>query len=138
MVSCERLRKIPFEQSGGVAGRACIVHQGEIGDGMEIWAHRGCHGYDKLLENTLPAFQRAVDDDVDGIELDVHISADGVPIVFHDDCLRRLSVGGRRAPVAGLALSELKIGRSEGGGTRFPRWTRLWVLSVIRWPSILS
>ena len=59
---------------------------------MEIWAHR-CHGYDKLLENMLPAFQRAIDDGVDGIELDVHISVDGVPFVFHDDCLRRLSVG---------------------------------------------
>ncbi|MGC6415854.1 MAG: glycerophosphodiester phosphodiesterase [Bradymonadia bacterium] len=84
---------------------------------MEIWAHRGCHGYDKLLENTLPAFQRAIDDGVDGIELDVHISADGVPFVFHDDCLRRLSVGGRRAPVAALGMSDLRSVILQGGNT---------------------
>ena len=93
---------------------ACTARQRKIGGGMEIWAHRGCHGYDQLLENTLPAFQRAIDDGVDGIELDVHISADGVPFVYHDDCLRRLSVGGRRAPVAALAMSDLTTVQLQG------------------------
>jgi len=49
--------------------------------GMKFEGHRGAG----LLEpeNTLKAFQRGIDLDLDGIELDVWLSADGVPIVCH-------------------------------------------------------
>jgi len=49
--------------------------------GMKFEGHRGAG----LLEpeNTLKAFQRGIDLDLDGIELDVWISADGVPIIVH-------------------------------------------------------
>jgi len=51
--------------------------------GMRFEGHRGAG----LLEpeNTLKAFQRGIDLDLDGIELDVFISADGVPIIIHGD-----------------------------------------------------
>lgn len=58
---------------------------------MKIWAHRGSHGSGGPLENTLDAFDRAVAEGADGIELDVHLSADGVPMVFHDETLARLT-----------------------------------------------
>ena len=48
------------------------------------FAHRGLH--DEALgipENSLPAFQRAVDRGF-GIEFDLHLSKDGIPVVFHD------------------------------------------------------
>ena len=45
-------------------------------------AHRGAKGYEP--ENTLTAFQKAIDMGSDGIELDVHLSADGHVIVIHD------------------------------------------------------
>ena len=57
---------------------------------MKLWAHRGTHGPGLPLENTLPAFEQAVADQADGIELDVHLSVDGVPVVFHDETLDRL------------------------------------------------
>ena len=45
-------------------------------------AHRGVPS--EAPENTLPAFQAAIDADVDGVELDVMETADGVLIVTHD------------------------------------------------------
>ena len=50
-------------------------------------AHRGYHDMNKTIwENTPSAFQRAIDAGY-AIECDVHIAADGVPVVFHDDDL---------------------------------------------------
>lgn len=42
---------------------------------MLIWAHRGSSAY--APENTLEAFQLAVDMKADGVELDVHFTRDG-------------------------------------------------------------
>ena len=41
----------------------------------QIWAHRGASAY--APENTLEAFQLALDMGADGIELDIQLSADG-------------------------------------------------------------
>jgi len=54
-----------------------------------IVGHRGAAGL--APENTLPAFQVAIDLGIDGIEFDVQRSRDGVPIVFHDEDLERLT-----------------------------------------------
>jgi glycerophosphoryl diester phosphodiesterase len=48
---------------------------------FEIVAHRGVA--DAAPENTLPAFQRAIDLGADAVELDVRLTADRVPAVFH-------------------------------------------------------
>ena len=54
-------------------------------------AHRGYHDLNKTRwENTLSAFAAAVDKNY-AIECDVHLSADGVPVVFHDHDLKRLT-----------------------------------------------
>lgn len=49
--------------------------------------HRGAKGY--VLENTLSSFQKAIDLNVDGIELDVHLSADNQVMVIHDETVDR-------------------------------------------------
>ncbi len=49
----------------------------------EFIAHRGVH--DVFTENTLDAFQRALDLGFHAIELDVHVTADGVCVVHHDE-----------------------------------------------------
>ncbi len=56
-----------------------------------IWAHRGASGY--APENTLPAFQLAIDMNADGIELDVQLTKDGEIIVIHDETLDRTTNG---------------------------------------------
>lgn len=54
-----------------------------------IVAHRGDSV--NATENTLEAFQSAIDNSANMIELDVQQSADGIPFVFHDSTLSRLS-----------------------------------------------
>ncbi|MBR5284310.1 MAG: glycerophosphodiester phosphodiesterase [Clostridia bacterium] len=54
------------------------------------YAHRGLHDLTMgIPENTLPAFQRAVDHGF-GAELDVHLTRDGQLVVIHDSQLERL------------------------------------------------
>lgn len=54
-------------------------------------AHRGFHDMNKTRwENTLSAFAAAVERGY-AIECDVHLSSDGVPVVIHDDDLKRLT-----------------------------------------------
>lgn len=48
---------------------------------FEIVAHRGIH--DELPENTQNAFQRAIELGADAVELDVRLTSDHVPVVFH-------------------------------------------------------
>jgi glycerophosphoryl diester phosphodiesterase len=48
---------------------------------FEIVAHRGVH--DVYPENTIPAFQHAIELGADAIELDVRLTSDNVPVVFH-------------------------------------------------------
>lgn len=55
----------------------------------EIWAHRGASH--QFIENTMPAFEQAILDQADGIELDVQRTKDGQLVVFHDERLKRLT-----------------------------------------------
>lgn len=55
-----------------------------------FYAHRGLHNRERMVpENSLLAFHEAVQRGY-GIELDVHITKDAVPVVFHDHDLRRM------------------------------------------------
>ncbi|MFM2367993.1 MAG: hypothetical protein RL619_289 [Bacteroidota bacterium] len=72
--------------------------------------HRGAKGYEP--ENTLISFQKALDMQVDGIELDVHLSADGELMVVHDETIDRTTNG--KGFVNKLSLRELKAFRING------------------------
>jgi glycerophosphoryl diester phosphodiesterase len=71
----------------------------------EIIAHRGLPR--EHPENSLPGFAAALVLGVDGIELDVHLSADGIPVVHHDPQLGRPAVDGAR--LAGRSIAELTL-----------------------------
>jgi glycerophosphoryl diester phosphodiesterase len=74
-----------------------------------IWAHRGASAL--APENTMTSFQAALSCGADGIELDVHLSADGVPVVIHDNTLERTTDGaGRVEQVLWPNLQELDAG----------------------------
>jgi len=72
-------------------------------------AHRGAKAYEP--ENTLKAFQKALDLNADGIELDVHLSADGHIIVIHDETIDKMTNG--KGFVNTLSLPELKAFRID-------------------------
>ena len=56
---------------------------------MLIIGHRGARGY--IAENTLESIQKALDLNVDGVEIDVYQCASGEIVVFHDSNLNRLT-----------------------------------------------
>ena len=67
-------------------------------------AHRGNSA--AAPENTLAAFALAIDGGADGIEFDVHVTADGVPVVIHDATLERTTNGA--GAVAALSLGDVR------------------------------
>lgn len=70
----------------------------------QIWAHRGASAY--APENTLEAFQLAIDMKSDGIELDVYLTVDGELAVIHDGSIDRTSSGSGK--VTELPFSEMR------------------------------
>ncbi len=71
---------------------------------MKVIAHRGYSG--KYPENTMLSFQKAVEAGCDGIELDIHVSKDGVTVIIHDETLDRTTDG--EGPVRDYTYEELK------------------------------
>ena len=69
-----------------------------------VIAHRGASADER--ENTIPAFERAIDLGADFVELDVQVSADGALVVFHDLDLDRLTP--LRGPLRRRTLAELR------------------------------
>ena len=88
---------------GGVEGRPLRI------------SHRGCGA--RYPENTLYAFAAALHDGAEVIELDVHLSADGVPVVIHDPTLenaQQMALAAVREQTAG-ALAALRAAPAGGG-----------------------
>ncbi len=76
-------------------------------------AHRGAS--DRALENSPAAFALSVSDGADMIEFDVRLSADGVPVVFHDGRTGRTAkenLAVARTPAARLRAVRLKNGEN--------------------------
>ena len=69
-----------------------------------VWAHRGASGY--APENTLAAFQKAVDLGADGVELDIQLTKDDPIVVIHDEMIDRTSDG--KGWVKDYTLEELR------------------------------
>ena len=81
---------------------------------LEVHAHRGGAGL--APENTLAAFRKALELGVDALEVDLHVTRDGVVVVIHDETLDRTTDG--RGDVGDLSLEGVK--RSDAGGKFAP------------------
>lgn len=101
---------------------------------FDLVAHRG--DARDFPENTLPAFQSALDLGLHYLELDVQLSADGVPMVFHDADLDRTTdrtgsfFGLRSDELATIDAGEPRRFGDRYRGTRIPRLAD--VLSLVR------
>ena len=99
--------------SGIVHLALCIVHFFASPRPL-VFAHRG--GCALGPENTLVAFDRGMAAGADGLELDVHLSADGIAVVHHDVTLDRTT--DRFGPIAAKTAAEL---RAVDAACRFVR-----------------
>ena len=104
----------------------------EGGRGMAlIFAHRGASAY--APENTMRAFQMAIDMGADGIELDIHMAKDGTLVVCHDFDIARTSDG--KGLIRDMTLAELSAfnycGRFSGTG-KYAIPTLAEVLSLLQ------
>ncbi len=79
-----------------------------------FYAHRGLHdNAGDAPENSLRAFERAVDENF-GIELDIQLTKDKIPVVFHDDTLKRMC--GKKGKISEYTYKELQsflLGKSD-------------------------
>jgi glycerophosphoryl diester phosphodiesterase len=96
---------------------------------FDLQGHRGARGL--RPENTLPSFEAALDAGVTSVETDIHLTRDGVPVLWHDPVLNdppcTLASPGaadpsRRPALAALTLAELRCYRAAGNPdpARFP------------------
>ena len=75
----------------------------------QIFAHRGAKAV--APENTIPAFARALEMGVAGIELDIHCSKDGKLVVIHDEALDRTTTStGNVADFTAAELAQVDAG----------------------------
>lgn len=81
-------------------------------DDVSITAHRGSAL--KAPENTLSAIEQAIEDGADYIEIDLRMTADGVPVLWHDTDMRR--VFGLPGKISDITLEEA---RSHDAGSWF-------------------
>lgn len=99
-------------------------------------AHRGYHDLNSARwENTLSAFSAAIDRNY-AIECDVHLSADGVPVVFHDAVLNRLV--GREGFIYEQTAAELAQMRIGGTADHVPTLAEMLALVRGRVPLVIE
>ena len=72
----------------------------------KVWAHRGASAY--APENSLQAFQMAIDMKADGIELDIYETADGKLVIHHDNDIKRMT-GGVEAKITETDFDTLRL-----------------------------
>ena len=94
---------------------------------MEIWAHRGASA--RQPENTVAAFAAAMEAGADGVELDVQLTSDGVPVVIHDETVDRTHDG--TGGVSTFTLAQLQKLRSLLKPKGDPMVTRIPTLAEV-------
>ncbi|MBR4084316.1 MAG: glycerophosphodiester phosphodiesterase [Lachnospiraceae bacterium] len=88
-----------------------------------LYAHRGLHDNDsEAPENSLAAFRKAVEAGF-GMELDIQLSKDKIPVVFHDFDLKR--VCGVEGKIKDYTLQELKEFRLCGSDEQIPAFAEV-------------
>ncbi|WP_405858031.1 glycerophosphodiester phosphodiesterase [Streptomyces sp. NBC_00090] len=77
---------------------------------VTVVGHRG-DPY-RVRENTLPSIASAIERGADAVEVDVRLTRDGVPVLLHDDTLKRL--WGHDRPLSGLSYELLRELTGDG------------------------
>jgi len=99
-------------------------------DGPLAFAHRGAHRPEGPGENTMAAFAAAVDLGYSYLETDVHLTADGVVVAFHDDHLDRVS--DMTGAISDLTWDEVQKAKVGVDGDPVPRLDEI----LATWPTV--
>lgn len=101
-----------------------------------LYAHRGLHNNDSdAPENSMNAFQKAVDAGY-GIEMDIQLTKDRIPVVFHDFTLKR--VCGAEGKVCDYTFEELQQFYLYKSNERIPKFAEVLKLVDGRVPLIVE
>lgn len=101
-----------------------------------LYAHRGLHDNEgDAPENSMAAFRKAVEAGY-GIEMDIQLSKDGIPVVFHDFTLKR--VCGAEGRVCDYTLEELQGFSLYKTAERIPTLSRVLELVAGKVPLIVE
>ena len=90
----------------------------------EVICHRGYSS--RYPENTILAFQKAVESGADGVELDVHLTRDGEVVVIHDERVDRTTDGVgyvKDHSLADCTAANSHVGRVSGADC--PHWNEV-------------
>lgn len=105
-----------------------------LGAGVKIQGHRGARA--ALPENSLPAFEYAIDQKVDTLELDLAVTKDDVLVVSHDPTINEKICSGPKlgAPIRTLTLAELR--QYDCGAKRHPDFPKQKPVPGTRIPTL--
>ena len=111
----------------------CAISLGQS-QRIEVHGHRGARAM--RPENTLPAFEYAIAQGVDVLELDMAVTKDGVVVVSHDPYLKAPICTGPKpnVPIHELTLAELR--EWDCGGTQNPAFPTQRVVPGTRMPTL--
>ena len=116
----KRIRRTPRPSFG----RRRSAASGALRPPVMRIAHRGASGAGLAPENTLAAIEKALEIGVDLVEIDIHLTADGHPVVIHDRTVDRTTDGSGAVDTLTLSeVRELDAGAWFGGaykGQRIP------------------
>ncbi len=98
------------------------------------YAHRGLHG-NGIPENSMAAFRAALEKGY-GIELDIHLMADGELAVIHDTSLKRTA--GVDVKITDLTTADLENYRLEGTEEKIPLFSQVLELYAGKAPLIIE
>ena len=113
-----------------VTALGAVAERPAAGSAPRIAAHRG--GARLWPENSLLAFRNALALGVDFVETDVHLTADGEPVVIHDPTLERTTTGTGTVRAARLAdLAPVRLKGADGAPTAEPVPTLAQLLDLL-------
>ncbi|MFN3195339.1 MAG: glycerophosphodiester phosphodiesterase [Chlorobiota bacterium] len=84
-----------------------------------IIAHRGASG--TMVENTMPAFEKAVEHGAKAIEVDVQVSKDKIPFAYHDTSLGGKFSNRETRELSSLELDQINLNESQENKIHIPK-----------------
>src|SRR6516165_11510542 len=111
-----------------------MMASGAWGQTIQVHGHRGARAM--RPENTLPAFEYAIAQGVDALELDMAVTKDGVIVVSHDPELRAPVCTGPRDKVAIHTLTLAEVRQWDCGAKQNPAFPTQQTVPGTRMPTL--